>query len=176
MANSFSEFVFPLLILLMLSVSLIKKKDTIQSFVSGAKDGFSAIVSITPNILAIMLASAIFRHSGALSWLLKVIAPVIQKIGIPQGITELILLRPISGSGAMVLLSDVLNRFGADSYEGILASVICASTETTLYTVMVYFGVTKVKDTKLPLIIGLLCDVIVLILSILMVKFTLFGS
>ncbi|MBQ7791891.1 MAG: spore maturation protein [Clostridia bacterium] len=170
MMSIVSEIMFPLFVLLILSVSIVRKKDTISAFTRGAKNGFSAICSITPNILAVMVASSVFRESGALAFLLKYLTPVFRLIRIPGGITELILLRPISGSGAMVLLSQIFERFGADSYEGLLASVICASTETTLYTVMVYFGVTGVKKTKLPLMIGLLTDCIVIILAVIVVN------
>ncbi len=171
MLKTLSECLFPCLVLGIIITSVIRKNDTIRSFTAGAKDGFSAICSITPNILAIMIAANLFRDSGALSMILRRISPVLHKLGIPPGITELILLRPISGSGAMVLLSDVFRQFGPDSYEGLLASVICASTETTLYTILVYFGVTKVKKTGFPLALGLMMDAFVVCLAIFAVKY-----
>ncbi|MBO5407827.1 MAG: spore maturation protein [Clostridia bacterium] len=174
MLQALSECVFPCLVLGIITASLILQNDTVRSFVTGAKEGFSAIFAITPNILAIMLAANLFRDSGALAQLLHWIAPILNTVGIPEGIAELILLRPISGSGAMVLLSDVFAGFGPDSYEGMLASVICASTETTLYTIMVYFGVTKVKNTRLPLTLGLLTDAVVVFLATIAVNFLIF--
>lgn len=170
MMNLISGLVFPCFLTLVIVCALWKKQDVISSFTSGAKNGFSAICSVTPNILAIMVASALFRQSGALTFFLGYLTPLLRTIRIPEGIAELILLRPVSGSGAMVLLSQIYEHFGADSYEGLLASVICASTETTLYTVMVYFGVTGVKKTKLPLTIGLLTDGIVILLSVFFVN------
>ncbi len=166
MMSIVSELFFPTFLMLLLCVSFVRKKDTIASFTKGAKSGFSAICSIAPNILAVMVASSVFRESGAMTFFLRYFTPLLKLIRIPQGIAELILLRPISGSGAMVLLTQVYEQFGADSYEGLLASIICASTETTLYTVMVYFGVTGVKKTKLPLIIGLITDGIVIFLAV----------
>ena len=170
MIHNLSELVFPCFLGLFILFALKKKQNVISSFTIGAKNGFSAICSITPNILAIMVASALFRQSGAFSYFLRYLLPLLRAIRIPDGIAELILLRPVSGSGAMVLLSNVYEQFGADSYEGLLASVICASTETTLYTIMVYFGVTGVKKTKLPLLVGLTADGIVILLSVLFVN------
>lgn len=170
MMNFISGLVFPSFLVILLCCALYQKQDVISSFTHGAKNGFSAICSVTPNILAIMVASALFRQSGALTFVLRYLTPLLQSIRIPEGIAELILLRPVSGSGAMVLLSQIYERFGADSYEGLLASVICASTETTLYTIMVYFGVTGVKKTKLPLMIGLFTDGIVIVLSVIFVN------
>jgi spore maturation protein B len=112
-----------------------------------------------------MTATALLRNSGALPYILKFITPVLSFIKIPPGIAELILLRPISGSGSIVLLTDIYKNFTPDSYEGILASIIAASTETTIYTAMVYFGVTSVKKTKLPLTAGLITDAFGIIFS-----------
>ncbi len=166
MLKLFSEWTFPLFLGLIVFFAVAKKKDVISSFCSGAKSGFSAICSVSPNILAIMVASAMFRQSGAMEFFLHYLTPIFRFIRIPAGIIELILLRPVSGSGAMVLLSQIYETFGADSYEGLLSSIICASTETTLYTVMIYFGVTHVKNTKIPLLVGLLTDFIVVMLAV----------
>ncbi len=165
-----SDGMLPLFFATLFLISFLKKRDSLSAFTQGAKNGFSAIVKITPNILAIMVSIAVFRESGALAFFLSLLSPLFHFLRIPEGIGELILVRPISGSGAMVLLSDILNKFGADSYEGLLASVICASTETTIYTVTVYFAVTKVKKTKLPLLLGLCADILVIFLAMLTVN------
>ena len=165
-----SDSMLPLLFLGLFVISFLKKKDSLSAFTRGAKDGFSTIVKITPNILAIMVSVAVFRESGALHFFLNLLSPLFHFLKIPEGIGELIFVRPISGSGAMVLLTDILEKFGPDSYEGLLASVICASTETTIYTVTVYFAVTHVKKTKLPLLMGLCADIIVIFLAMQMVN------
>lgn len=165
MMEMLSNGVLPLFFICLFLVALAKKKDSLSAFTAGAKEGVSAIVAITPNILAIMVSVAVFRESGALSFFLELFSPIFRILNIPEGIGELILVRPISGSGAMVLLSDILEKFGADSYEGLLASVICASTETTVYTVTVYFAVTRVKKTRLPLLLGLCADILVIFLA-----------
>ncbi|MBR5239577.1 MAG: spore maturation protein [Clostridia bacterium] len=170
MISALSNGMLPLFFLSLFVISFLKKRDSLSAFTKGAKEGFSAIVKITPNILAIMVSIAVFRESGALTFFLKLISPLFQFLKIPEGIGELILVRPISGSGAMVLLTDILEKFGADSYEGLLASVICASTETTIYTITVYFAVTRVKKTKLPLLLGLCADMIVIFLAMLTVN------
>lgn len=168
--NTLSNSVLPLFFLVLFGICLMKKRDSLSPFTQGAKEGFLAISGITPNILAIMVSIALFRESGALSFFLRLLSPVFSFLKIPEGIGELILVRPISGSGAMVLLSDILEKFGADSYEGLLASVICASTETTIYTVTVYFAVTRVKNIKLPLLLGLCADILVIFLAMLTVN------
>lgn len=165
-----SEGILPLFFSALFLVAFFKKRDSLSAFTDGAKNGFTAIVKITPNILAIMVSIAVFRESGALSSCLSLLSPLFRFLRIPEGIGELILVRPISGSGAMVLLSDILQKFGADSYEGLVASVICASTETTVYTVTVYFAVTKVKKTKIPLLLGLCADILVIFLAMLTVS------
>ena len=174
MLSQISNYIFPIFLFFIFLYSFIKKNDTLSSFVKGARDGISTVFGIVPNILAIMVATAVFRSSGALNFVLFYITPVLTAIKIPAGIIELIILRPISGSGAMVLLSDIYKNFTPDSYEGILASVIAASTETTVYTVMVYFGVTGVRKTAIPLITGLLADVCCVIISVLIVNMFIF--
>ena len=170
MIDSLSNSILPLFFLMLFGICFIKKRDALSPFTKGAKEGFLAIAKITPNILAIMVSITLFRESGALSFFLKLLSPLFSFLKIPEGIGELILVRPISGSGAMVLLSDILEKFGADSYEGLLASVICASTETTIYTVTVYFAVTRVKKIKLPLLLGLCADIFVIFLAMITVN------
>ena len=174
MLSQISNYIFPLFLFSIFLYSFIKKNDTLSSFVKGAKDGISTIFGIVPNILAIMVATAVFRNSGALDFILFYITPVLTALKVPAGIIELILLRPISGSGSLVLLSDIYKNFTPDSYEGILASVIAASTETTVYTVIVYFGVTGVKKTTLPLVTGLIADLCCVIISVLVVNILIF--
>ena len=170
MLSQISNYIFPLFLFFIFLYSFIKKNDTLSSFVKGAKNGISTIFGITPNILAIMVATAVFRSSGALDFVLFYVTPILTMLKIPSGIIELILLRPISGSGSMVLLSDIYKSFTPDSYEGILASVMAASTETTVYTIMIYFGVTSVKKTTIPLVTGLLADACCVIISVIVVN------
>ena len=174
MIQTISNFIFPVFLLSIFIYSMIKRNETLTSFVKGAKDGISAIFSITPNILAIMVATAILRKSGALEYLLSFITPALSLVKIPGGIVELIILRPISGSGALALLSEVYKNFGADSYEGMLASVIAASTETTLYTIMIYFGVTNAKKTKIPIMAGLITDAFVVAVAVIIINLMFF--
>ena len=119
MLSELSNYMFPAFLFLVLLLSLIRKKDTVSAFIKGARDGISAIVSVTPNILAVMVAASLFRESGAMDFFLFYLAPLFRILHIPTGIAELILLRPISGSGAMALLSDIYRQFGPDSSEGL---------------------------------------------------------
>lgn len=167
---SISKFIFPIFIFVTVFMCLISKNSLLISFKKGAKDGMSTIIDIMPNIIIIMVATALFTKTGALSSMVKYLAPILTKLKIPKGLCELILMRPVSGGGSIVLLNNIYSFFGADSYEGLVASVISASTETTLYTVSIYFGVTKVKKTFIPVFVGLCSDFFTVMMSIFIIN------
>lgn len=151
-----------------------KKNNFLDSFKKGAVNGMKTIADILPNIIIITVATALFSKSGALEAVVGILAPAFMKLKIPKGLCELILMRPVSGSGSTVLLNNIFSVLGADSYEGIIASVIAASTETTLYTVSVYFGVTKVKKTFIPVFVGLCADFFTVMMSVFVVNMIFF--
>lgn len=161
---------FPIFILLTLLYSFIKKINIISCFKEGFREGMLTIWEIMPNIVAVMTATALFRQSGAFSLIADIISPVFSFFGIPKGIYELVIMRPVSGSGSIALLTNIFNSYGADSKEGLIASVIAASTETTLYTISVYFGATHAKKNGLPTAIGLTADFFTVLLSCLIVN------
>lgn len=122
------------------------------------------VISILPALVAILSAAAMLRESGAVSALCNLLAPVTDFFGIPSEIMPLALIRPLSGGGAIGLLTDTVKTYGADSRISRAACILCASTETTFYTIMVYFRRTKVKYTKRVLfaavfgdLVGILC-------------------
>lgn len=165
-----SKLLFPFFIFFTVTMCLISKNSLLISFKKGAKDGISTIVDIMPNIIIIMVATALFTKTGALTSLVEYISPFLMKLKIPKGLCELILMRPVSGGGSIVLLNNIYSFLGADSYEGLIASVIAASTETTFYTVSVYFGVTKVKKTFIPVMVGLCADFFTVMMSIFIIN------
>ena len=165
-----AEYLFPLFILLTVLYSFIKKKDTVSCFAKGFKNGAVTMWEIMPNITAVMVATALFRKSGAFSYFAQYLTPFFSFFNIPEALYEMIIMRPVSGSGAIALLNDILKTSGADSFEGLTASVIAASTETTLYTAAVYFGITKVKKTGIPVVTGLIADFFTVLFSMYVVK------
>lgn len=126
--------------LLLLIYAEIKGVDVLSAFAEGVRDGLKTLRSIFPTLLFLLPVLSVVRFSGITDLLAEVLSPVTEMVGIPSEVVPLFLLRPISGSGSLALLSDILKTQGADSYVGFLASVISASTETTLYTVSVYLS------------------------------------
>ncbi|MDD6483058.1 MAG: spore maturation protein [Clostridiales bacterium] len=139
-------YIVPGIIAAIVIFALAAKKSAYDMFLEGAEDGMKIAARIYPPLLAMLVAAAMLRESGAMDMLCSAAAPLADFFGIPHGVMPLIALRPVSGSGSLGLLSDILSRFGPDSIEGRLASVICASTETTFYCVMIYFAGVRSKN------------------------------
>lgn len=142
------KYITPVLIFLIIAFSMLKENSVYNDFTDGAKEGLYILKDIFPPIAAIITASAMLKASGALDMTLSFIAPITDKLKIPSEVMPLVIVRPISGSGAMGILAGILNDYGADSYIGRLASIICGSTETTFYCLAVYFSKTRVKYIK----------------------------
>lgn len=159
------KYMLPLVITLIICISCVKRKNTYSDFTEGAADGLKIVIGIFPPILAICVAAAMLRASGAFDMLLKVISPITQKLSIPNEVIPLALMRPISGSGSTALLIDTLNTYGADGRIGRLASIIMGSTETTFYCMGVYFSKTGIKNTIKALPYAVLGDLLSIALA-----------
>lgn len=151
-----SVLFIPVMITMILLGGMIKKVDIYQLFVEGAKDGLLSAASIMPNIIAIFLAIDILSASGGIEVLMRMLAPVFQLLGIPEGLFPLILMRPVSGSGALVIVEKTVRDFGADSFVADAACVLMGSSETILYTFAVYFAVTSVKKGRHTMAAGMI--------------------
>ena len=110
------------------------------------------------------------KESGALEFFISILTPLTKVFNIPKDVMPMILLRPVSGSGAFGVLSDTLARCGVDSRAGLLASVIMGSTETTFYTMAVYFGVTKVKKVGRAIPCAVIGDIVGVIVALMLIK------
>ena len=139
-----------------------KKVDIVSAFCEGVKNGLLTLRSIFPTLLFILAVIFAVRSSGIMTALASMASPAANFLHIPSEIVPLALLRPLSGSGSLAVLQDIFNNFGADSYTGFLASVVSASTETTLYTVSIYLGNSSVKCGKL-IFAALLLDFVTLL-------------
>ena len=146
----------------------IKKVDIVGSFTKGAGENLKVAAGLLPTLVLLMLAITMMRSSGILDVI--VIRPAAEKIGFPAECLPLAILRPISGSGAIALLDDVLNKFGADSFAGRTASVLAASSETTFYTVAVYFAAVKAKKPQKAIIAALAGDLTAFLTAALAVR------
>mgnify|MGYP001047046175 FL=1 len=139
--------------------------NTFDAFLEGAREGLSTAVSITPALICLLTAVPMFKASGALDVLSWGLSPLAQAVGLPGEVIPLALLRPISGSGAMVLFNDLLAVYGPDSFIGRVASVMEGSTETTFYTIAVYYGATHVTRTRHTLPSALSADLAGILMS-----------
>lgn len=153
------EYITPAVIALIIIIALSRKKAVYSDFIDGAGSGFCLLADIFPPLVAMLTAAAMLRASGALDIIINFISPFTEKLGLPSEIMPLVMIRPFSGSGAIGILSGVLNDHGADSLIGRLASVICGSTETTFYCIAVYFAKTRVKYVKRAVPCAVLADI-----------------
>lgn len=142
------QYITPVIIAAIVAVAMARKKAVYSDFIAGAGDGLRLLADIFPPLVAMLTASAMLRASGALDIILDLISPLTDRLSIPSGAVPLILIRPVSGSGSVGVLSDILQKHGADSFTGRLASVISGSTETTFYCLAVYFSKTRVKNIR----------------------------
>lgn len=172
----FSPWIIPTLIVGTMAFGLYKKVDIYTSFTEGAKGGFELAIRIIPFLVAILVAIGMFRASGALDAMTKTLAPWSTSLGLPPEAIPMVLMRPLSGSGSLGVLSDVLNNpaIGPDSYVGYLVSTLMGSTETTFYVLAVYFGAIQIRRIRHALAAGLIADVASVIASIVAVNLLLF--
>lgn len=168
--TTISTWIIPCFILIVLSLALIKKVPAYELFVEGGKEGVNLAFSLLPFLVGMIVAINILRSSGAMEAFIQFISPVLHFIGIPPDIVPLALIRPISGTAALGMTTELIATFGPDSFIGRLASTMQGSTDTTLYVLTVYFGAIGIKKMRYALKVGLLADLIAILSSIIIVK------
>jgi len=157
------------IITLFIGYGAIKKINVYESFIDGAKDGFKTSVMIIPFLIAILVAISAFRATGCMDYLVNGIGSIVAACGLDTSFVPALpvgIMKTLSGSGARGLMVDVLTTYGADSFEGRLASIIQGSTETTFYVLAVYFGSVNIKRPRYALTCGLIADLVGLIAAI----------
>src|SRR5512145_2622434 len=137
--SAISAIAIPALILFFLVYGAMKKVKVYEVAAEGAKEGFQIAVRIIPYLVLMLVAIAIFRASGAMEVLIAVLRPITGFIGLPAEVLPMALMRPLSGSGSMGIMTETMNQYGADSFIGTLVSTMYGSTETTFYVLAVYF-------------------------------------
>ncbi len=165
-----SAYILPVLFLLLIIYCIFKRINTYDSFVKGAKGAIKLVVDIFPFIASILIAVTLLRVSGITTFLTQILSPIFNFLGIPPELTELVLLRPFTGSGSYALLEDVLTTYGADSYISRCACVIMGCSETIFYVATVYFSQTKVKKLLYAIPVALLCSIVGTILACLLCR------
>lgn len=156
--NLISVVAIPLLLLVFLGWGIIRKVKVYEVFVEGAKDGFNVAIRIIPYLVAMLVAIGIFRASGAMEVFVALLSPVTNLIGMPAETLPMALMRPLSGSGSLGIMTELMKVHGPDSFIGILASTMYGSTETTFYVLAVYFGAVNIKNIRHALPAGLVAD------------------
>ena len=159
--NAGAKYIIPLLLVGIPFYAIsVKKIKVYEVFVEGAKDGFTIAVRIIPYLVAILVAVGMFRASGVLELLLNFLAPVLNFIGFPPENLPLALMRPLSGSGSLGLLTDLVNEHGADSMPAKIGATMFGSSETTFYVLAVYFGSVGITRSRHALVAGLTADAV----------------
>ncbi|MBP3672699.1 MAG: spore maturation protein [Oscillospiraceae bacterium] len=155
-----TDYIVPLLILAASLLALRKKENTYDILLQGGAEGLKLLVSILPALVLLLSAVHMLRASGATEILSSLLAPVFQLLGIPAETAMLVLIRPISGSAALAVGADLMAQYGPDSLIGRTAAVMLGSTETTFYTISVYFGAVRIKKTRYAIPAALFADLV----------------
>jgi spore maturation protein B len=143
-----------------------RKVKVYESFVQGAKEGFQVGVRIIPYLVAILVAVGMLRAAGAIDILAGWLDPVLRRIGMPAEMLPLAIMRPLSGSGSMGIVTELVKTHGPDSFLARLAATAYGSTETTFYVLAVYFGSVGIRRTRHAVAAGLLADIVSLFASL----------
>ncbi len=168
--GQFNHYIIPVIMCAIVIYSAVKGINVFDTFLSGAKEGFSSGISILPALVALMTAVGMFKASGALDVLTYGLKPLASLLHLPSEVIPLALLRPISGSGALAIFQDIITTYGPDTFIGRVASVMQGSTETTFYTIAVYYGATKINKTRHTLPAALTGDLVGFIMSAVTVR------
>ena len=146
--DKFGSYVMPAAVCIILVFGLLRGVPVFDTFVVGAKEGIQSSISILPSLVGLIMAVTMLNASGALDLFSAFIAPAANAIGLPKQVMPLAILRPISGSGSLAVLTQIFTSNGPDSFVGRVASVMMGSTETTFYAIAVYYGSIGVKKTR----------------------------
>lgn len=155
------NFILFFIIISFIALALRKKVNVYESFIEGAKEGFEVAIKIIPYLVAMLVAIGVFRASGAMELLVSAIGGFVNLLGINADFVPALptaFMKPLSGSGARGMMIEAMHTYGVDSFVGRLASTIQGSTETTFYTLAVYYGAVSIKKTRYTVTCGLVAD------------------
>jgi spore maturation protein B len=161
-----SIWAIPVFLLFIPIYGAVRRVKVYESFVEGAKEGFQVGVRIIPYLVAILVAVGMLRGAGAIDILAQWLDPVLRRVGMPAEILPLAIMRPLSGSGSLGIVTELVKAHGPDSFIARLAATAYASTETTFYVLAVYFGAVGIKKARHAVVAGLLADIVSLIAAV----------
>lgn len=165
-----TKSIIPIIVIIIITYGMFKGRKVYEWFIEGAKDGLKVCLNIFPYLLAMIIAVNIFREAKLLDILNNMIAPIGGLIGLPKEVIPLVLVKPLSGSGAVGILTDILKTYGPDTTIGLISSVIMGTTETIFYTITVYFGAVQIKKIRHTLWTAILADITAIIAAVFFVS------
>ena len=154
-----SSFIIPLLLAFIAAWALREKINVYDALTDGAAEGLRILLRIFPHLLTLLTAIAMLRASGGLDLITRWLRPALEAVGIPGETAALVLLRPLSGSGGLAIGSELITTYGPDSTIGRTAAVMLGCTETTFYTIAVYFGAAGIKKLRHTIPAALMADI-----------------
>ncbi|HHZ06511.1 MAG TPA: spore maturation protein [Clostridiales bacterium] len=168
--NNIGAFVLPIAIGIIVLFGILKRVPVFDVFLQGAREGILSTYRIAPSIVGLVVAVSMLNASGAFQLLGNAISPVADFLGFPTQVLPLMLLRPVSGSGSLAVLNDILTSNGADSFAGRVAAVMMGSTETTFYAIAVYYGAIGIKKIRHTVAAALCADFAGAVMAVLTVR------
>lgn len=142
-----NEWILPLMVLCVLFAGACKKLPMYDLFAAGARSGLQTAVQVLPNLAAMLCAISLMQASGLMDAVCRLCAPLLSLMGLPPETAPLILLRPLSGSGALAMVEHLMEQYGADSRIGLIACTVMGSSETIFYTICIYMSAVEHKET-----------------------------
>jgi spore maturation protein B len=170
MVNALSILAIPFLLSFFPIYAAARGIKVYDEFVEGAKEAFNVIMRIIPFLVTMLVAIGMFKGAGGIDLLTKMLSPILTPLHFPTDLLPLALMRPLSGSGTLALLTDIVHRLGPDNIVSLTAATIYGSTETTFYVAAVYFGAVGIKQTRHAIPAGLLADLTGVIASVIICR------
>ena len=158
MTVDIASLLIPLLLTAAALWALGRRVDVYDALTAGASEGLTVLLRIVPSLMALFTAVYMIRAAGAMDLLSEMLEPVLEQLGNPPETAALLLIRPVSGSGALAVGSELMAAHGPDSYIGRCAAVMLGCTETTFYTIAVYFGAAGIRRTRYTIPAALTAD------------------
>lgn len=152
-------YIVPCLLAFVTAFALHRKTDVYDALVHGAENGLTITFHIVPALVALVTGVSMLRASGALDCLTALLSPIMERLGVPPEVTPLMFIRPLSGSGGLAIGAELIAQYGADSTIGRVAAVVLGCSETTFYTVAVYYGAAGITKTRYTLPAAIIADI-----------------
>ena len=165
------DYIVPAILALVCCVAIGRRENAYNILLDGAAEGLKLVVSILPALILLLTAVTMLRQSGAMDLLRQWLTPALQMLGIPPETAMLVLIRPISGSAALAVGADLMAQYGVDSPIGRTAAIMLGSTETTFYTISVYFGAAGIQKTRYTVPAALIADLTGFVVASLTAKY-----